>query len=108
MDDSSQVLNDGQKEQVYKDFNDALMLALENGQITVPESEESADYMLQNFDEVTSKESLLVFLEDLSTTWPAYKNMYLKAKGEETAVEDQSKISEIQSNLDTLSNNQQN
>ena len=106
MDDLSQILTDEQKEQINKDFNDALMLALENDQITVEESEKSADFMLQNFGEVSSKASLLIFLEELSSTWPAYKNFYLKQKGEETAADDQAKISEIQSNLDTLSNNQ--
>jgi hypothetical protein len=108
VDDLSQILTDEQKEQINKDFNDALMLALENGQITVAESEQSADFMLQNFGEVSSKASLLIFLEELSNTWPAYKNLYLKQKGEETVVENQAKISEIQSNLDSLSGNQTN
>lgn len=101
-------LSEEQKEQVYKDFSDALMSALENGQITVEESEKSADFMLQNFGEVTSKESLIIFLEDLSIKWSAYKNLYLKEKGEEIIAGDQDKIIEIQNNLDALSNNQAN
>ena len=108
MDDSAQVFSDGQKDEIYKKFTDALVFALENNLITVEESELSADFVLQNIDEVTSKESLLIFLDDLSCKWPAYKNLYLKEKGEETAVEDQTKIAEIQSNLDNLSGNQTN
>jgi hypothetical protein len=108
VDDLSQILTEEPKEQINKDFNDALMLALENGQITVDESEQAADFMVLNFDEVSSKMSLLVFLEELSNTWPAFKNLYLKQKGEETAVENEAKISEIQSNLNTLSGNQTN
>jgi len=108
MDDSAQVFSEEQKNEIYKKFTDALVFALENNLITVEESELSADFVLQNIDEVTSKESLLIFLDDLSCKWPAYKNLYLKEKGEETAVEDQTKIAEIQSNLDNLSGNQTN
>ena len=108
MDDSAQVFSDGQKDEIYKKFTDALVFALENNQITVVESELSSDFVLQNLDEVTSQESLLIFLKDLSVMWPAFKDLYLKEKGEETTVENQTKIAEIQNSLDALSGNQAN
>jgi hypothetical protein len=108
MDDSSPIFSKEQKDEIYKKFTEALLLALNNNLITVAESELSADFVLQNIDEVASKESLLVFLEDLSCKWPAYKNLYLKEKGEETAVDDQTKIAEIQNSLSVLSNNPSN
>jgi len=108
MDNSSQVFSEEQRQQINKEMGDILIAALDNNQITVAESEECADFVLQNFNEVTSKETLLIFLKDLSALWPAYKNYYLKQKGEEEAIDDQAKITEIQSDLDNLKINQTN
>jgi uncharacterized protein YbcV (DUF1398 family) len=87
---------------------DVMIQALENAEISVEDSERSADFILNKFDKVTSKDQFISFLEELSNAWPAYKNLYLKEKGGETVVEDQTKIAEIQNNLESLSENQTN
>jgi hypothetical protein len=106
MDNSNQVFTQEFKDQIYAEMAETIISALESAQITVEESEKSAAFVVEKFDQITSKEQLISFLEELSNAWTVYRDLYIKVKGNDTKIEDEAKISEIQTNLDNISTNQ--
>jgi hypothetical protein len=105
MDNSSQVFSEDYKQQIYAEMAETAISALENAQITVEDSQKAATFILEKFKPIASQDQLISFLEELSNSWSIYRDLYVKIKGADTKAEDQTKINEIQENLDNLSTN---
>lgn len=87
---------------VYDDLADALIEALEKGNVSEKEAKKSSIFVLGELEKIQTKSALLVFLEKLSSSWPMYNNVYLKTKTEETKKDAQEQISEIKEELQKI------
>lgn len=95
------------KNQIYEEMAEIIISALENGEISVEDSQKAAEFVLQKFDEVSSHDQLINFLGEISNLWPIYQSLHLKIKNEQVKTQDQAQIEQIQNSLDNLSDNQQ-
>lgn len=85
------------KNQIYDMLADAMISALENGEIEEKEAAESSQYILDHFPNLENKAALIVFLEELSHKWRVYTTVLVQVKSEEI-FKDQ-KIQSLQTQL---------
>jgi len=94
-------LQDLQKK-AYKELLDAMIMALEKGEMTAEDSKTSSRKIMRNLDGIESSTELLLFLQDLSNKYPGYKGVFVKFKQEETAYKDNVKLAAVQAKLQKL------
>ncbi len=89
------------RESLYKDLADAMMEALDKGEIEVEDSEASSQFVLDHLDSVQTKADLVNFLKELGERWPIYNTIGMKYI---TTDADQNKIDSIQDQLTNITN----
>jgi len=94
-------LQDLQKK-AYQQLLDVMIVALEKGDMTAEESQESSRRIIRNLDGIESHTELLLFLQSLSNTYPAYKGVFVNFKQEETTHKDEQKLAAVQAKLQKL------
>lgn len=90
---------------IYDILYDAMVDGIEKMEISDDESRKSAEYILQNLDSVKTQAELMVFLEQLCKSWPAYNNAYQKLLNEQKAMEDRKKITEVENSINSITDN---
>lgn len=83
------------KQKLYDELFQALIDGLKKGIITEEESGTSAEFILDQFSKVTSKEELMTVLEAAATGWKAYQGVYAK-------IQDAEQIGKIENDLAKL------
>ena len=91
-----------EREKLYKELADAMLEALDKGDIEVEDSEKSSTYILEHLDNVQTKDELKGFLKELGSRWPIYNAVGM---GYITTDNDQNKIEDIQGQLTKLTTN---
>ncbi|OGK62742.1 hypothetical protein A2334_00810 [Candidatus Roizmanbacteria bacterium RIFOXYB2_FULL_38_10] len=92
------ILKDLQKK-AYQLLLEAMTSALKKGEMTVDDSEVSSRKIVRNLDGIESYTELLLFLQSLANTYPAYKGVYVSFKQEEAAQKDKKKMEALQARL---------
>lgn len=91
--------------EIYDVLSDAMIDGIEMGKISDDESKKSVEYILQNLDNVKTKQELITFLEYLCSTWPIYRAVYQQLINEQKTVENENKIEQVKNSLNNLTNN---
>lgn len=84
---------------IYHDLAEAMLSALEKGKMLAEESRYSSQYIIEKMEVIRKKSELVLFLEDLSSRWPAYYDVFVRTKNE---IGDTQKIQNVESQLDQL------
>lgn len=71
-----QNITEEYKDTVYKQLSDMMIVGLQSGTMTVKESEDSAEFILDGMKKVVTQRELLQFLYELSTRWYDYTPVY--------------------------------
>lgn len=90
------------QKKAYQQLLDAMIVGLEKGEMTTEESQASSRKITRNLDGIESHTELLLFLQSLSNTYPAYKGVFVNFKQEETAHKDEQKLAAVQAKLQKL------
>lgn len=86
------------RDEVYGRLAECVITALENPNpdvISLPDAEQSADYILPRLDAVQSRSELIIFLRQLSERWPIYHSVYIDYQKNEL-------LDKVQIELDAL------
>lgn len=75
---SGAAVTDEYREKVYKELAEVMLHGLESGQITVAESKELSQFVLDHLDNVRTYAELSDFLKELVSKWPFYKTVSLQ------------------------------
>ena len=97
---------EGLKNKAFAQLKDAMLSALESGKMTILESEESARYISFHLTPVEGTEELLLFFEDLTEKWKAYKDVQLNFQRELAQEEEKVKLTEAESKLEKMKDKQ--
>ena len=96
------------KENLYKELLDLHIKGLDEGLFTsVEESQESAKFIVDGMDKITTDQQIKPFIEDLASRWPAYKGAIMTIAEEEQKNKDQQKIDTVENELDKLADTPQ-
>ena len=90
------------RDRIYEDLLTVMIHGLQDNKVDVEQSKLMAKYVVAHLDNSKNTEDILHFLDELPTKWDIYKNICVKFKYEEKAVEDEIKMKEIQSKLHTF------
>ncbi len=97
--DNSALVTPEQRDAVYAKLADAMIRAMEAGAMDDTGSQQSSQFVLDRLETLSSREELMVFLEELSNRWPVYKEVYLSFKAEEVAIQDNTQLQQAQQQL---------
>jgi hypothetical protein len=90
------------QKKAYQQLLDAMIIALEKGEMTVDDSKTSSKKIVRNLDRIENHTELLLFLQSLADKYPAYKSVYINIMQEELAHKDEQKLTELKSKLQKL------
>jgi len=71
------------KNQIYEKLADAMITALENGEVNEQEAAQASQYILDHFERLATKEALIMFLEELSNKYHTFTSVLVEVKSEE-------------------------
>jgi|SRR5581483_11922018 len=103
MDPVSVPISDDVRKTIYDDLAEAMLNAVEKGDMTYEEGQTSAAFILEKLDRVTNSQELLLFLHDLASKWKPYEVELTKINSERQQQDDATKITDIEENLNQLS-----
>lgn len=86
------------RDEVYGRLAECVITALENPNpdvISLPDAEQSADYILPRLDTVQTRSELIFFLRQLAERWPIYHSVYMEYQKNEL-------LDKVQIELDSL------
>lgn len=72
------VITDDRRKKFYDDISHTMIGALFEGYISAKDARESAQFILNRLDTITTEKELLRFLEELTKKWHIYNGVYLK------------------------------
>ncbi len=101
MNDNEELISEEFVPKVYKVLAEAMLAALENGQMLVEESKYSSQFIIDKMPEIKTKSELIVFLDELSSRWSAYADAVNVLKNE---MIDTQKLQDVEEKLDEMSN----
>ncbi len=89
------------RDRVYKELAQATLDGLDTGRITVEQSKEIAQFVLERLDGVNTQVELNSFLQELINKWSVFQSVSLKLQ--EEGFKDE-KIKEVQENINQINN----
>lgn len=104
MDENAQAIGEEKRKEVYDDLAEAMISAVERGEMLYEEGQESANFILEKLDHITNAQELLAFLQELSNKWKIYEPVFTKIKGQEQQQADATQIADIENNLNQITN----
>lgn len=76
------AIDDDFKERVYKDLADVIIASLEDGTMTVEESEQSAEFIYNGIEKAGNYLQLTLVLYQLAQRWPQFTAVMEKWMGQ--------------------------
>lgn len=95
----NQNITDEYRERVYNLLADCLVKALQNPNpevLSMEDSEQSAEFVLQHLEQVKTKDELYLFLKQLSERWFIYHPVYEELQKEDLMQKVQSELQRLQ------------
>lgn len=90
------------KKELYDSLCTGILDSMVHGNATFQDGKESARFILDNLEKVSTKKELLQFLFDLTTKWKLYNPYYVKIKYVFEQQDDTKKIEDLKSKLYTF------
>lgn len=93
------------REKVYKELAEVMLHGLENGQITVKDSKELSQFVLDNSNRLGTYGELSSFLQELVNKWPVFKAILLQLQDDfKNDSFKNEKINEIREDISQIKN----
>lgn len=95
------AFTDEYKEKVYEDLSQVMIDSLDTGEITIAQSKEISQFILDRLEIIVDIGGLNSFLQELANKWPIYLSVSLILQDEGSREE---KTRQIQENLKLINN----